>query len=121
MNEPQFALYVSSVEGHVVTRFSSHKMGRRPTLIGAIRDHNDPTKITWDTKRIVGIPEAEYTRFGREYNREINAGGLTKRTAKEYAEQLKANAAADRKAIDVAQAADEAKAKASKGADEVVS
>lgn len=121
MTEPQFALYVSSVEGHAVTRFSSHKMGKRPTLIGATRDHSDPTKITWDTKRIIGIPEAEYARFGREYNREILGGGLKKRTAQEYTEQLMANADADRKAIDAAKAAEEAKAKAPKSADEVVS
>ncbi len=96
MHEPEFALYVSSVEGHAVTRFSSHKMGRRPLLIGATRDHKDPTKITWDTSRIVPIPEGEYARFGREYNREIRAGGLKKRSAEEYAEwvnkQVKAEA-----------------------------
>lgn len=95
MSDVKFALYVSSVEGRVVPRFSTVRLGKPPVLIGATRDHKDPTKIIWDTERIIGIPEAEYARFGREYNRELRGGGLRLRSEKEYADWVHDQVRAD--------------------------
>ncbi len=92
-----FWLYVTAVEGRLVTRFGA----RGRSYIGATRDGADPTKITWDTASIVPIPEDEYARFRREYERECAAGGgLRKRTKAEYEEQRENRLAAKKLAAE---------------------
>jgi len=79
MAELQIALYVSSVEGHHVTRYGTG------TLIGATVDLEHPGNLRWDTEKIVAIPEAEYLAFKREYDVLLEDDALKKRTAEEYA------------------------------------
>lgn len=81
-----FPLYVSSVEGHLVSRFGS-KFGQ---TIGAKRSIEKPTEIEWFTDEIVPIPQTEYQSFRREYESAIRAGSLRRRTEAEYlATQMK--------------------------------
>lgn len=86
MTAPQFGLYVSAVEGRLVTRIGIGSPGAM-SYIGAERDHADPSTIRWDTTAIVGITQRELARYGRDYAREIADGGLVKRTAAEYEAQ----------------------------------
>lgn len=87
-------LYVSSVEGHLVTRFgTTQRIGGVPSpglLIGAERDRTDPTKVVWDESKIVHIPEAEASAYAREYARAIREGALHKRTEAEFEAAAKA-------------------------------
>lgn len=83
-----FAAFVSSNEGHAVSRFGSAIGGRHGELIGATRDPSDPTCVTWDTDAIVPLTVAEYARYRREYERAIRHGALRRRTEAEYAAYL---------------------------------
>jgi hypothetical protein len=91
-------LYVSSVAGHLVTRFgTTQRLGGVPSpglLIGAERDRTDPTKVTWDESKIVHIPEPEASTYVREYQRAIRYGELRRRTEVEYLAQTAAAEAA---------------------------
>lgn len=83
MSQPiQFALYVSSVAGHLVTRF-----GAQGSYVGAERDSSDPTTVVWNEEAIVALTEAEVARYSREYDRLIRGGALRKRTAAEFQRQ----------------------------------
>lgn len=103
-NAPEFSLFVSSVEGHAVTRFGT----RPPSLIGATRTTkpagNKPhywsgdSSITWDTKTIVPIPTTEYARYRSEYDGAIAAKSLVRRTREEWDAQMKAHRDAKRAA-----------------------
>ena len=88
-------LFVSSVEGHAVTRYGTTRYARGiPSpglLIGAERDPREPTKITWFPNVIVHIPENEVASYSREYARAIREGALKKRTEAEYAQQQEAS------------------------------
>jgi hypothetical protein len=109
MSDEAKDLYVSSVEGHLVTR---HGTG---LLIGASRDPKKPHEITWDTALVVKIPEAELVPYGREYARALREESLTPRTKEDFEAWVKAQAEATEKALvdEKAKAADaEAKAKA---------
>src|SRR5262245_49207601 len=96
----RFALYVSAVKGHLVTRFGTD--GRSvQSFIGAQRVHGSPTDIVWDEETIVPLTDAEVARYRREYQRMIDGKALRKRTEAEYKAQL----AARKKAADDALAA----------------
>jgi hypothetical protein len=105
MNKPQpaaptFSLYVSSIEEFTVARFGTR------SFIGAVRDPQDPTKITWTPDVIVPIPANEHQKYLREYTRALKpGGGLRVRTAAEYAAQTEAQKAAKKAAVDAAAAA----------------
>ena len=93
-------LYVSAVQGHLVSRPGSS------VIIGATRDIREPTKGTWHTDLVVKIPEAELRAYRREYDRALRGGSLTKRTKADFeacCSKLEATAKAD---------ADKAKAEA---------
>lgn len=75
MTAAAFALFVSSVEEHLVTRYGTR------TFIGAERDKNG---IKWNTKAIVAIPHDEYRRYRREYDRALRDKSLTPRTEAEW-------------------------------------
>ena len=85
-DRPAFALYVSSVEGHLVTRLGAG--ASTPSYIGARRRAGDPTEIVWDTELVVALAADEVARFRREYERAIEAKALRRRTEKEYLAQL---------------------------------
>jgi hypothetical protein len=82
-------LFVSSVPGHVVTRFGSTRVVNGvPSpglLIGAERDPRNPSEVTWFPDQIVCIPEPEATAYRREYARAVRDGSLRLRTEAEYA------------------------------------
>jgi hypothetical protein len=82
-----FALYVSSVEGKLVTRYGTATR-RQPSYIGARRDARDPTRITWETELVVALTTAEVARYRREYDRELAARALRCRTEQDYRAQL---------------------------------
>jgi hypothetical protein len=72
-------IFVSSVEGHLVTRLGTN------TLIGASRDPRAPDRVTWELDAIIAIPGPEYIAHKREYDRALREGGLRKRTEAEFA------------------------------------
>lgn len=97
--DPDSDLYVSSIEGHLVSRFGTARSGVGNQLIGASKaPKTDPDGkplagpdgsvlewvITWHTDEITWIPAAEHTRFSREYARAISDGGLLPRTKAEF-------------------------------------
>lgn len=111
MSDEAKDLYVSSVEGHLVTRFGAK------LYIGASRNPADPSQITWDLGLVVKIPEAEVLAYGREYRAAIAAGSLLVRTAADFEAFVAAQAAATEKELADRKAAEEkAKAEAEKPA-----
>lgn len=83
--------YVSSVEGHLVTRFPSLRASTAQ-YIGASRKDK---KITWDTSIIVAISDDEWKKFRREYRRAVDDGALKVRTEAEYKAFLEGRQKAD--------------------------
>jgi hypothetical protein len=76
--------YFKSVEGHVVQRYGTD------TYIGVARVNG---KHVWNTKRAVAIPEVEYLRHLKAYNRAVKDKSIIVATKKEYEEQNKAQEA----------------------------
>lgn len=76
-----FGLFVSCVVGQPVTRYGTG------TMIGASRTKDDPTVVQYDPTLIVGIPHAELSKHRRAYDRAIQNGSLSVRTAAEYSAQ----------------------------------
>lgn len=73
-------VYVSSVEGRLVPRFSTI-MSAEVSYIGASRGSNS---IEWNPNKIEAIPSSEWNRFRREYSRRIADKSLMKRDKKDY-------------------------------------
>jgi hypothetical protein len=71
-------LFVSSVDGQPCHRFGGG------VLIGAERDPAEPKKLRYNSAEVVRIPAAEARRFGREYERLISDGALTRRTREDF-------------------------------------
>lgn len=81
MSQPSFALYVSSVEGSLVTRYGTR------TFIGAERRALEPTVIDWNPDQVVAIPHDEFRKYRREYLRALRDRSLVERTADEWQRQ----------------------------------
>lgn len=64
------AVQVRCVEGRPVTRYGT------PIFIGAVRDPEQPNKLTYDTAAVITLPRDEAERFRREYVRHIVEGDL---------------------------------------------
>lgn len=108
----QSALYVTPKTGATVPRFGAP----RGTYIGAKRVGK---QLAWDEERIVAIPADEYRRYRAEYDGAIADGSLTVRNAADYAKQVEARKAANKKATaEAAKKAAEDAAKASAPADD---
>lgn len=77
-------IYVSSVEGALVPRYSTLLT---PTVeyVGATRGE---TGASWDPSLIVVIPGDEYQTFKREYDLALVNGFLRRRTLAEYNGEL---------------------------------
>ena len=101
-----FALFVSSVEGHVVSRYGATGPTRAPEAIGARRTATGSGWVwAWDTAAIASLTHAEVAAFGREYTAAIRAGALRERTAQEFeAYTASQRATADKVAKDAAAA-----------------
>lgn len=81
MSQPSFALYVSCVEGAVVTRYGTR------TFIGAERRALEPTVVDFHPDIVVAIPHDEFRKYRREYLRAMREGSLVERTADEWRAQ----------------------------------
>jgi hypothetical protein len=77
----QFALFVSCVEGSLVTRYGTR------TFIGAERATDDRRRVDYHPDQVVAIPVDEYRKFRREYLRALRDGSLVERTADEWQRQ----------------------------------
>ncbi len=114
-----FALFFSSVEGHLVPRYGA---GSPAPYIGAssVADPRPgkPGGTKWDTAQIVALTEAEARLYRKEYADAVAEGALRVRRPEEFdraveAEQREAAQAAERAAKAKAKAEEEeAKAKA---------
>lgn len=76
-----FALFVSCVEGALVTRYGTG------TFIGAERRANAPTVVDYHPDQIIAIPHDEFRKYRREYLRALRDGSLVERTAAEWQRQ----------------------------------
>lgn len=76
-----FALYVSCIEGALVTRYGT------ATFIGAERRATAPTVVDYHPEQIVAIPHDEFRKYRREYLRALRDGSLVERTAAEWQRQ----------------------------------
>lgn len=99
MSDSPKDLYVSSVPGHLVTRFGTG------LLIGATRDQKDPSKVTWDEELIVKIPEPEGRAYAKEYARALREKSLKVRTLADFDACNKKLEAASKAEADAAKAA----------------
>lgn len=79
--QPRFALFVSSVEGRLVTRYGTR------TFIGAERRASDPRQLEWHTDQVIAIPHDEFRKYRREYLRALREGSLVVRTDAEWQQQ----------------------------------
>jgi hypothetical protein len=116
MGDSPQPLFVSSVEGHHVTRYGTG------TLIGAEVDLQHPGNLRFDTAKVVMIPAAEYAAHKREYDHLLETGSLERRTPGEYRlyqERLTTalDAAAAKAKAEAKKSAEEADAKAKSAAD----
>lgn len=87
MSHPQFALFVSCVEGRLVTRYGTR------TFIGAERRTDDPRVVDFHPEHIVAIPHDEHRKYRREYLRALREGSLVERTVDEWQQQNRQDAA----------------------------
>lgn len=87
MTEPTIALYVSVNPKNPVpvSRFGTGIAGvRANTLIGARRDVDNPRTVHYEPDHVIAIPEAEFNRYMREYNRALKTGDLIRRSKEEF-------------------------------------
>lgn len=99
-------LYVSSVQGHIVSRFGSSMGGMKSGQIGVYPEseltesgHNVFQGMRWDTDEIVRIPRSSYVPFLKEYDAALGVG-LKLRTKDEFDAQQNAIEVAEKKAAD---------------------
>jgi hypothetical protein len=74
-------LYVSSVEGQLVSRFGTR------SLIGCRvlpPSQEGPGGPQWETERVEQITAPEFTFYRREYLRLVKQGGLVRRTVEDW-------------------------------------
>lgn len=81
MSQPAFALFVSCVEGSLVTRYGTR------TFIGAERRALEPKVVDYHPEQVVAIPHDEFRKYRREYLRVMREGSLVERTELEWREQ----------------------------------
>ncbi len=91
--------YFSSVQGRVVPRYGTD------TFIGVKRTSSG---WGWDEERVVAIPAAECSRFGREYQNAVRLRALKVRTREDYDAYLKKVAEQEKERAQAAEAAKKA-------------
>lgn len=107
---PKFVLFVQSVEGRVFTYFPTG------TYIGVHRAtpvelEAGKAPLTWDTKAVTPITEADYARYRKEFDGAIRRGDLKRADEKAW----KAWADGEAKRAETEAAELQAKAKAAAG------
>lgn len=100
-------LYVSAVEGHLVSRFGSAMSGLKAPQIGAYPDFETDSEgnprfvgMKWNVDEVVRIPRDSYVRFIKEYDRAISDGALKLRTKEEFDAYIAREEAAAKTAAD---------------------
>jgi hypothetical protein len=89
-DEPRFALYVSSVEGRLVSRPGSphaYLGAKIPTPEERQAKKGEPT---WQPEVVVPILESEYLAFIREWDYLLASGDVAKRTEADFVAYTKA-------------------------------
>lgn len=81
MSLQSFALFVSCVEGSLVTRYGTG------TFIGAERRADDPRQVDFHPDQVIAIPDDEFRKYRREYLRALREGSLRQRTEAEWQRQ----------------------------------
>lgn len=71
--------YVSSVKGHLATRF-----GTGTPLGATIRNDKGEVSIDWNETEVVAIPLEEWNRSIKEYGRLLTAKAITERNAEDH-------------------------------------
>ena len=102
--------YVSSVKGHLVTRFPSLRASTAQ-YIGAERKGKE---IVWDTDVVVAISPQEWARYRREFRRAISDKSLVERSETDYKAYLDSHEKAEQKAAEQRKAEAEAEAEKTK-------
>jgi len=104
---PEFH-YVSSVKGHLVTRFPSLQSSVAQ-YIGATRKGKT---VVWDPTEVVAISEQEWQKYRREYRRCLADKSLIERTKEHFDKYVEDKTARDKEALEAAKAKAEAEATA---------
>lgn len=102
---PEFH-YVSSVKGHLVTRFPSLRSSVAQ-FIGATRKGKT---IVWDTTEVVAISDKEWQTYRREYRRCLADKSIVERTKEDFEAYVKEKTERETKALEEAKADADAKA-----------
>lgn len=103
---PEFH-YVSSVKGHLVTRFPSLRSSVAQ-FIGATRKGKE---IVWDISEVVAISDKEWQTYRREYRRCVADKAIVERTKEDFDKYVADKTAREKKVLDEAKAKAEAEAK----------
>lgn len=82
MSDEEF-VYVSSVEGHHVTRPGSGTRAVKPGTIG-VRWDPKRKRLVWDTEDVIRIPMGDWQRYRKEYGKAVSSGALTVRTKADF-------------------------------------
>jgi len=84
-------LFVSAVEGRMVSRFGSGSATVKEQQIGVYPETEELstgevsfTGMRWDLDEVVRIPRAEYLKHLRAYDQELGAESLRLRTEADY-------------------------------------
>jgi hypothetical protein len=88
---PQFAAFVSSVEGRLMHRWDAPQIPIGARVIPEREREADGPAVEWDTQKIIPLTVEFVRRFGLELREAIRNGDLRQRTAEEYARQLKSS------------------------------
>lgn len=104
---PEFH-YVSSVKGHLVTRFPSLRSSVAQ-FIGATRKGKT---IVWDETEVVAISDQEWQRYRREYRRCLADKSIVERTKEDFEAYVAEKTDRETKALEKAKAEAAEKAKA---------
>lgn len=80
-DQPTPRLYVSSVEGALVTRYGTRTQIGAEILPGP---KGGKQTIRWNTGVVVALSQDELVKYKREYRRAIDAGELVERTADDF-------------------------------------
>jgi hypothetical protein len=96
MSDSPFAIFVSCVEGRLVSRFGTS------CYVGA--DFDKDNNLRFDVDMVVAIPHAEMAVYRREYEKHLRCGDLLARTVEDfesYQTKLLANDPATKPKADV--------------------
>jgi hypothetical protein len=127
-----FGLFVSPVEGHIVSRYGTGSPTHEPSMIGYVREdlpedekgagprfrNRGAGKPVMLPDHIEAITKTEYGKYELEYARALRVGALEKRTADEYLAYIESQAERARAAAAEAEAKAVVRTESAAGNDE---